>query len=207
MAYVVLVRHGQSEYNAKGWWTGWDNPSLTDLGKEEAKQAGERLKDIKFNEAYVSALARAQQTLTIILQTIGQPTIPITINAALNERNYGDFTKKNKWDIQKEVGDETFQKIRRSWDFPLPNGETLKDVYEREVPYFEKDILPKIKNGENIIIASSGNSLRALVKYLENVSESDIPMLEIATGEVYVYQLDENGKVVNKEIRKANTPA
>jgi len=207
MAYVVLVRHGQSEYNAKGWWTGWDNPSLTDLGKEEAKQAGERLKDIKFNEAYVSALARAQQTLTIILQTIGQPTIPITINAALNERNYGDFTKKNKWDIQKELGDETFQKIRRSWDYPLPNGETLKDVYEREVPYFEKDILPKIKNGENIIIASSGNSLRALVKYLENVSESDIPMLEIATGEVYVYQLDENGKVVNKEIRKANTPA
>ena len=207
MAYVVLVRHGQSEYNAKGWWTGWDNPSLTDLGKEEAKQAGERLKDIKFNEAYVSALTRAQQTLTIILQTIGQPTIPITINAALNERNYGDFTKKNKWDIQKELGDETFQKIRRSWDYPLPNGETLKDVYEREVPYFEKDILPKIKNGENIIIASSGNSLRALVKYLENVSESDIPMLEIATGEVYVYQLDENGKVVNKEIRKANTPA
>jgi len=207
MAYVVLVRHGQSEYNAKGWWTGWDNPSLTDLGKEEAKQAGERLKDIKFNEAYVSALTRAQQTLTIILQTIGQPTIPVTINAALNERNYGDFTKKNKWDIQKELGDETFQKIRRSWDYPLPNGETLKDVYEREVPYFEKDILPKIKNGENIIIASSGNSLRALVKYLENVSESDIPMLEIATGEVYVYQLDENGKVVNKEIRKANTPA
>jgi len=207
MAYVVLVRHGQSEYNAKGWWTGWDNPSLTDLGKEEAKQAGERLKDIKFNEAYVSALTRAQQTLTIILQTIGQPTIPVTINAALNERNYGDFTKKNKWDIQKELGDETFQKIRRSWDYPLPNGETLKDVYEREVPYFEKDILPKIKNGENIIIASSGNSLRALVKYLENVSESDIPMLEIATGEVYVYQLDENGKVVNKEIRRANTPA
>jgi 2,3-bisphosphoglycerate-dependent phosphoglycerate mutase len=202
MAYLVLVRHGQSEYNAKGWWTGWDNPLLTGIGKQEAKAAGERLKDIQFNEAYASALTRSQETLHIILETIGQPHIPVTINAALNERNYGDFTKKNKWEVQKEIGEEEFQKIRRGWDYPIPNGETLKQVYEREIPYFKNDILPKLSKGENIILASSGNSLRALVKYLEHVPETEIHSIEIPTGEVYVYQLDEKGNVIHKEIRK-----
>ena len=202
MAQFVLVRHGQSEYNAKGWWTGWDNPSLTQQGEQEAKKAGERLKDIQFNEAFVSALSRAQETLTIILQVIGQTNIPVTINKALNERNYGDFTKKNKWDLQKQFGDEEFQKIRRGWDYPIPNGESLKQVYKREIPYFTSEILPKIQRGENIILSSSGNSLRAIVKYLEHVSDTDIPLLEIVTGEVYVYDLDTHGNVIHKEIRK-----
>lgn len=202
MATLVLVRHGQSEYNAKDWWTGWDNPSLTDLGRKEAMQAGENLKDIHIDFAYVSALKRAQETLNIILQTIGQTTIPITINAALNERNYGDFTRKNKWELQKQFGDEEFQKIRRGWDYPIPNGETLKQVYEREIPYFEKEILPKIQEEKDIIIASSGNALRAIVKYLENVSETEIPLLEIPTGEVYIYTMNKEGKITNKEIRK-----
>ena len=203
MAYLVLVRHGQSEYNAKNWWTGWDDPSLTDLGKKEAVNAGENLKDIHFDLAYASALKRTQETLEIILQIIGQTEIPVTINAALNERDYGDYTKKNKWEVKKQVGDEIFQKIRRSWDYPVPHGETLKDVYNRVVPYFETEILPKVKNGKNVLISSSGNSLRALVKFLENVSETKIPLLEIPTGEVYVYEMNKEGKILQKEIRKA----
>jgi 2,3-bisphosphoglycerate-dependent phosphoglycerate mutase len=203
MATLVLVRHGKSEWNEKGLWTGWRDIPLAPKGIEEAKTTGEQLKDIHFDVAYTSALIRAQQTLNEILKVAGQ-TPPIEKSEALNERDYGDYTEKNKWDIQKEVGEEEFQRIRRSWDYPPPNGESLKMVYERAVPYFEAEILPKLKSGNNIIIAAHGNSLRALVKYLENISETDIASLEIGTGEAYVYTLDENGKVTNKEIRGVN---
>jgi 2,3-bisphosphoglycerate-dependent phosphoglycerate mutase len=203
MSYLVLVRHGESEYNAKGVWTGWQNPALTELGKKEAAEAGERLNDIHFDYAFVSALKRAEETLDIILHTLGQAGTPIDINKALNERSYGDYEGKNKWEIKAQVGDEVFQKIRREWDYPVPNGETLKMVFERVVPYYEKEILPKIKENKNVLVAASGNSLRALVKYLESVPDDKIPFLEIATGEVYVYEMDKDGKIINKEIRKA----
>lgn len=203
MSYLVLVRHGKSEWNEKGLWTGWRDIPLAPTGIEEAKRTGEALKDIHFDEAYTSALMRAQQTLEEILKVLNQ-TPPITKNEALNERDYGDYTEKNKWDIQNEVGEEEFQKIRRSWDYPPPNGESLKMVYERVLPYFETEILPKLKEGKNIIIAAHGNSLRALVKHLENISDENISTLEIGTGEAYVYELDETGKVVNKEIRGEN---
>lgn len=203
MAYLVLVRHGKSEWNEKGLWTGWRDIPLAQKGVEEAQSTGEQLKDIHFDYAYTSALMRAQQTLAEMLRVLTQ-TPPITNNQALNERNYGDYTEKNKWDIQKEVGEEEFQKIRRSWDYPPPNGESLKMVYDRVIPYFESEILPHLKDDKNVIIAAHGNSLRALVKYLENLSEDEIASLEIGTGEAYVYTLDENGKVTNKEIRGAN---
>ncbi len=203
MSTLVLVRHGKSEWNEKGLWTGWRDIPLAQKGIEEAQVTGEQLKDIHFDYAYTSALMRAQQTLAEILKVLGQQP-PTTNNKALNERDYGDYTEKNKWDIQKEVGEEEFQKIRRSWDYPPPNGESLKMVYERTVPYFESEILPKLKEGKSIIIAAHGNSLRALVKHLENISEDKIALLEIGTGEAYVYQIDENGKVVNKEIRGEN---
>jgi 2,3-bisphosphoglycerate-dependent phosphoglycerate mutase len=117
------------------------------------------------------------------------------------ERNYGDFTGMNKWEVEKQMGKEEFMKLRRGWDYPIPNGESLKDVYDRVIPYYKENILPKLKGGKNIIVSSSGNALRSLVKYLEEVSDEDISKVEIAPGEVYVYQIDEDGNVVSKEIR------
>src|ERR1700722_12042070 len=137
MAYLVLVRHGTSEYNEKGLWTGWDDPELNEKGKEDAKTAGEALKDIHFDHAYTSELIRHKQTLEIILDTINQHDVQTTESNALKERDYGDYTAKNKWDIQKKVGEAEFLKIRRGWDVPIPNGESLKQVSEREVPYYE----------------------------------------------------------------------
>lgn len=204
MAYLVLVRHGTSEYNAKGLWTGWDNPPLNADGVKEAQRAGDSLRDIHFDFAYTSVLLRAIQTLEEIKKQIHQEDLPTTQDKALNERNYGVYTRKNKWQIKEEVGEEEFQKIRRSWDYPIPQGESLKQVYDREIPYFEAEIIPKLKNGKNVIIASSGNSLRAIVKYLEHVSDSDIPLLEFGLGEVYVYTISTNGEVVSKEVRAAN---
>jgi len=203
MSYLVLVRHGKSEWNEKGLWTGWRDIPLAPAGIIEAQKTGLALTDIKFDFAYTSNLIRAQQTLDEILKVINQSP-PIKKDIALNERDYGDYTEKNKWDIQKNLGEEEFQKIRRSWDYPPPNGESLKMVYQRTIPYFESEILPKLKEGKNIIIAAHGNSLRALVKYLENISDNNIATLEIGTGEAYVYQIDQNGEVVSKEIRGEN---
>lgn len=203
MAYLVLVRHGKSEWNEKGLWTGWRDIPLAPKGIEEAQRTGEALKDIHFDNAYTSALIRAQQTLEEILKTTNQ-TPPIARSEALNERDYGDYTEKNKWDIKEQVGEEEFQKIRRSWDYPPPNGESLKMVYERTLPYYETEILPLLKEGKNVIIAAHGNSLRALVKHLENISDDKIPTLEIGTGEAYIYQLSPEGTVTSKEIRGEN---
>lgn len=203
MATLVLVRHGKSEWNEKGLWTGWRDIPLAPKGFDEAKVTGEQLKDIHFDYAYTSALLRAQQTLDEILKVLGQ-TPPITKNQALNERDYGDYTEKNKWDLQRDLGEEEFQRIRRSWDYPPPNGESLKMVYERVIPYYNSEIEPKVIAGSNILVSAHGNSLRALVKYLESISDSDIANLEIGTGEAYVYQIDENGRVASKEIRGEN---
>lgn len=204
MSILVLVRHGTSEYNAKGIWTGWDNPPLNSDGVEEAKRAGFALKDIHFDIGYTSALLRAQQTLNFIKETSGQPALPVISNKLLNERNYGIYTKKNKWEVKAEVGEEVFQKIRRAWDYPIPEGESLQQVYEREIPYFQHEIEPKLKQGENVIIASSGNALRAIVKYLENISDDVIADLEFGLGEAWVYKIDENGKFISKEIKATN---
>lgn len=203
MATLVLVRHGKSEWNEKGLWTGWRDIPLAPKGFEEAQKTGEQLKDIHFDYAYTSDLTRAQQTLDEILKVIDQ-TPPITQDKALNERDYGDYTAKNKWDIQKELGEEEFQKIRRSWDYPPPNGESLKMVYERVLPYYQAEILPKLKTGKNVLVSAHGNSLRALVKYLESISDDKIALLEIGTGEAYVYEIDENGRVISKDIRGEN---
>lgn len=204
MSYLVLVRHGLSEYNKQGLWAGWADPALTPEGVEEAKKAGEILKDINFDFAYTNVLQRCIKTLEEIKKALNLTDIPSIETKDLNERNYGDFTAKNKWQVKEHLGEEEFLKLRRSWDYPIPNGESLKQVYEREIPYFEIEILPKLKEGKNIIIVSSGNSLRALAKYLENIPDESISSLEIGTGEVYVYQLDNNGKVINKDIRSAN---
>src|SRR5579863_7277574 len=131
MAYLALVRHGTSAYNEQGLWTGWDDPELNEKGKEDAQTAGEHLTDIHFDHAYTSELIRHKQTLEIILTVIKQTHVPITESNALKERDYGDYTAKNKWDVEKKIGKIEFLKIRRGWDVPIPNGESLKQVYER----------------------------------------------------------------------------
>lgn len=200
MANLILVRHGESEWNQKGLWTGWTDIGLSEKGKIEARLAGEKLKSFPIDIAYTSVLIRAKQTLDEIKTVLNLSDIQTVENSALNERNYGIYTGKNKWEIQKEVGEEHFKSLRRGWDSPIPNGETLKDVYNRVVPYYESEILPKLKIGKNILISAHGNSLRALVKYLENLSDSAVDNLEIATGEVYLYNIDKNGSIISKKI-------
>lgn len=201
MAQLLLVRHGTSDYNAKGIWAGWHDPALNEEGKDDAAAAGASIRGITLNRGFISPLIRHKQTLDIILKTLNRTDLPITVSDSLKERNYGDFTGKNKWEVKEQIGEEEFLKLRRSWDYPVPNGESLKQVYERVIPYYESTILPELKDDKNVIIASSGNALRALVKHLENVSDADVPNLEIAPGEVYVYTLDQEGKVIKKEIR------
>lgn len=200
MAYLILLRHGESEWNAKGLWTGWQDIGLTKKGREEARVAGEKVRNFPIDIVYSSTLSRAKQTTDEVLNSRDKQNIEIIESQALNERDYGNYTGKNKWEIKKEVGDEEFQRIRRGWDTTIPGGESLKQVYERAVPYFKEEILPQLCGGKNVLISAHGNSLRALVKYLEKISDEDIPKLEIATGEVYVYEVDANGKITNKEI-------
>lgn len=202
MAIRALVRHGESTWNAQGLWTGWENPPLSQKGIEEAREAGKLLEGIKLDIAFTSDLLRAKQTLSEILKVMGIK-IPIVQTQTLRERNYGDYTGKNKWEVEKKLGGEGFKKLRRGWNIPIPNGETLKDVYNRVIPYYESEILPKLKDGKNVLISAHGNSLRALVKYLDGLSDSDVEDLEIATGEVIIYRIDETK--TSKEIRHATT--
>jgi len=201
MANLILVRHTESEWNQKGLWTGLTDIGLSESGKEKARLVGEKLEGISFDFAFTSVLIRAKQTLDEIKNVLSLQNLPTVENSALNERDYGIYTGKNKWEIQKEVGVEEFKKIRRGWDFPIPKGETLKDVYNRVIPYYQNEILPKLKEGKNVLIVAHGNSLRALVKYLENLSDTDVEKLEIPTGEIYVYSFNDQGTIVSKEIK------
>ena len=187
---LVLVRHGQSEWNKLNLFTGWKDPNLTQQGIAEASQAGEKLKDmsIKFDLMYTSVLQRAQLTGTIILEKLDQLNIPIEKNVNLNERDYGDLTGMNKDQARAEFGEEQVHIWRRSYDVPPPGGESLKNTYDRVVPYFKEKVLAQLESGKNILIAAHGNSLRSLVKYIENISEENILKFEIATGEPLFYE-------------------
>ena len=198
---LVLVRHGESEWNALNKWTGWTDVGLSEKGKEEAKHAATLVKDISFQKAFTSTLKRAQQTLELMLSELGLTAIPVVKDHALDERNYGVFTGKNKLEVKSQLGEEEFLKLRRGWDYPIAQGESLKDVYTRVVPYYEQTILPLVKNGEHVLVAAHGNSLRALMKYLEHIADADIANVELATGQVIVYHIDALGNVVNKEVR------
>ena len=203
MAYLILVRHGTSEWNALGLWQGWTDIPLAQKGKEDALRAAESLRGIRIDRAYTSVLKRAKETWEIMKDALGiaPPTVE---HQALNERHYGIYQGKHKWQVKEDVGEEEFQRIRRSWDHPIPEGETLEDVYKRIVPYYQEHILPDLVAGKNVVLTAHGNSLRALVKYLENLSIAEVLKLEFGIGEAYVYEVDEKGKVAGKEIRAAN---
>lgn len=193
---LILVRHGQSQWNLENRFTGWKNPDLTEKGIEEAHKAGQSLKDEDINIAFTSALKRAQHTLDIILKETGKTDIPVTQNQALNERDYGDLSGLNKKELAEKVGAEQVHIWRRSYDVAPPNGESLKDTKERVLPYFEKHIVPELKQGNNVIIAAHGNSLRALVMELEQLSPEEILKREIATGDPIIYELNDAMEVV-----------
>ena len=197
---LILVRHGQSEWNEKNLFTGWENPGLTQKGEEEAKNAGKIINSlgINFDYLYTSALIRAQLTGSIILSEINQKNVNIIENKALNERFYGDLQGLNKDECRKKWGDEKVQMWRRSYDQGPPGGETLKQTGERVVPYFKKEIEPLVKHGSNILIAAHGNSLRSLIKFLDDVSDEDIVKLEIPTGAPIHYVFDSNAEVVQR---------
>lgn len=204
MAKLVLIRHGLSSYNAKGLWTGWDDPDITPVGEKEMQKAAESLSDIHLDVAFTSELKRMKHSLLVLLKALHRTDVPVHMHPSLRERNYGIYTAKNKWQIQKELGTEEFKKLRRGWDYPIPEGESLKQVYERVVPYYNEHILPELKRGKNIVVVGSGNVLRALAKNIEQISDEDIVGLEIGTGEVVVYTIDQEGKVISKERRNSN---
>ena len=194
---LVLVRHGQSEWNALNLFTGWKDPGLTDQGRQEANQAGQLIQSLNldFDVMFTSALVRAQLTGDIILNIIKQTHIPTIKNQALNERNYGDLAGLNKDDARAKWGAEQVQIWRRSYDTPPPGGESLKDTGERVMPYFNQEILPLIKKGQNILISAHGNSLRSMIKFLDNISDTEIVELEIPTGAPIHFTFNEHGDV------------
>jgi 2,3-bisphosphoglycerate-dependent phosphoglycerate mutase len=204
MPYVILLRHGKSEWNEKGLWTGHTDVDLAESGKQEARLAAEAIRDIAIHKIHVSDLKRAQQTMNEVKQTLGLAHIKHSTHHAIKERHYGLYTGKNKWEIKAKVGEEEFQRMRRGWDVPIPEGETLKDVYHRASAYYDEYIKPELQAGHNVLIVAHGNSLRALAKHIDNLTEAAVGALEIGTGEVHCYELDDGGKVINKEVRSVN---
>ncbi|MBV8663780.1 MAG: 2,3-bisphosphoglycerate-dependent phosphoglycerate mutase [Hyphomicrobiales bacterium] len=199
---LVLLRHGQSDWNLKNLFTGWKDPDLTPLGIEEAKAAGRRLKarGLAFDVAFTSALTRAQHTLALTLGELGQTGLPETRDQALNERDYGDLSGLNKDDARKKWGEEQVHLWRRSYDVPPPGGESLKDTVARALPYYCQKILPAVLSGQRVIVAAHGNSLRALVMVLDRLTPETIPTMELATGVPLVYRLKADSTVESKDI-------
>ena len=199
---LVLVRHGQSDWNLKNLFTGWKDPDLTELGIQEAKTGGEALAEygIKFDVAYTSVLVRAQHTLKLILDKVGQPDLETIRDQALNERDYGDLSGLNKDDARAKWGEEQVHIWRRSYDVPPPGGESLRDTGARVWPYYLTDILPRVLRGERVLVAAHGNSLRSLVMVLDKLSREGVLALNLATGVPMVYKLNADSTVASKEV-------
>ena len=200
MASLVLVRHGQSQWNEKNIFTGWKNPDLTELGIKEAIKAGIALKKsgYKFDLMFTSVLLRAIRTGKLILEELDQKNLKVIENEALNERDYGDLSGLNKDEAREKWGSDQVHTWRRSFDTPPPQGESLKNTAERVLPYFSENILPLIRKNQKIIVAAHGNSLRALVMHLDNLSPDEVVRLEIPTGMPICYQINNQGQVQNK---------
>lgn len=205
MARLILVRHGKSEWNTLGKWTGLIDIGLADEGKEEARKAAEILRTQPIARVYTSTLKRAKETFEEIKNVLGLPHEPIA-HHALDERDYGIYTGKNKWEIKNEIGEEAFFKLRRGWDVPIPQGESLKDVHARVLPYYRESILSDLSAGHNVLVVAHGNSIRALIKHLEDITDEEIPNIEFGTGSILIYDFDETGNVVNKTVI-ADSPA
>jgi 2,3-bisphosphoglycerate-dependent phosphoglycerate mutase len=210
MAKLALVRHGQSQWNLENRFTGWVDSPLTDLGRQEARRAGEHLNGIRFDKAYTSALSRAQETLTIMLEVLGLKDLPVTKDRALNERHYGALQGLNKKETADKYGAEQVHIWRRSYDVPPPKdrtdlnpegiSESLKDTAARTLPYFYGHILPEVKAGRNVLVSAHGNSLRSIVMDLDQLTREQVLELNLATGVPIVYEIDQAGAVRGKQI-------
>lgn len=199
MPKLILVRHGQSIWNLENRFTGWVDVPLTAKGEEEARSAGKKLHGMKIDVAYTSALRRAQNTLDLIIETMGVD-LPVIRDQALNERHYGDLQGLNKEDTAKRFGDDQVKIWRRSYDIPPPNGEALKNTAERTLPFFERCILGDIKQGKNVLVVAHGNSNRSIVMMLDNLTKEQVLELNLDTGVPLVYELTTEGAVQGKEI-------
>ena len=199
---LVLVRHGQSEWNLKNLFTGWRDPELTELGVQEAQIGGQALADagLKFDIAFTSVLKRAQDTLRLVLDKVGQQNLETIRDAALNERDYGDLSGLNKDDAREKWGEDQVHIWRRSYDIPPPGGESLRDTGARVWPYYMTEILPRVLRGQTVLVAAHGNSLRALVMVLDRLSKEEILKLNLATGVPMVYKLNADSTVASKTI-------
>jgi 2,3-bisphosphoglycerate-dependent phosphoglycerate mutase len=204
MAHLILIRHAKSAWNAKGMWTGWRDIGLSDEADEQIAFLAHHLQDLAVDATYSSALMRASETLRMLKEKLDLTHLPSHAHEALNERDYGIYTGRNKWEVKEEVGEEEFRKIRRSWDYPIPEGETLADVHDRIVPFYQTTLLPELSAGKNVLVVAHGNSLRALIKHLEDLTPEEVLVREVGVSEAHVYTLDTDGAIVGKEIRAEN---
>ena len=202
---LVIIRHGESEWNALGKWTGHTDVHLSAKGYRESAMMGEKLRDVKFDHVYYSQQIRTKETLEGVLDASRQPDVPYEVSPALNERDYGIYTGKNKWEVQKEIGEAAFHAIRRGWDVPVEEGETLKMVYERTLPFYQDTVLPRLKRGETVLLIAHGNSTRSLMKYIENISDGEIGNVEMIFGTALIYRVDDEGRLTHKETREIDT--
>lgn len=208
MGKLLITRHAESEWNASGKWTGTTDVHLSQKGFREAAMLGIALAEtgIKIDKAYCSNLIRTLETLEGILDSAQQFNVDAERSGAIDERDYGDYTGKNKWEVQKLVGESEFNLIRRGWDHSVPNGETLKMVYERVVPFYEDTVLPLLKSGKNVMLVGHGNSMRSLIKYLENLDDDAVESLEMLFGRIVIYDLDDDGKMNSKIEKQIDSP-
>lgn len=198
---LIVARHHESVWNKRGLWTGEVDIGLTTYGFEMSKKMGKLISDLKVDQAFASTQVRSMQTLFCMEE--GKWTdVPIIRNSALNERDYGIYTGKNKMEMLKILGEEEFNKLRRAWDYPVPEGETLKMVYERVVPFYLSTMLPILKEGKNALMVAHGNSIRALMKYIEKLTDEDMMNVEMLFGAVVIYDLNEEGYMIDKEVRE-----
>lgn len=202
MPTLVLVRHGQSQWNLENRFTGWIDVPLTDAGRGEAIQAGQLIKasNVRFDIAFTSVLIRAIETLRIILSELGQEDLAVVQDQALNERHYGQLQGLNKEEMRKKFGEEQVKRWRRSYDVAPPGGESLKDTAARTIPFFESKILPELKRGRNVLVSAHGNSLRSIVMHLDHLTQEQVIALELATGVPVRYELAPDGSVLSKDI-------
>ncbi len=206
---LILARHHESEWNKLGKWTGLRDRHLDEYGFEKSADMGLLIEDLTIDYAFASMLVRSIETLSCMLNVCKRYNVPTEHSAALNERDYGDYTGRNKWEMEKLLGHDEFDKLRRGWDHPIPNGESLKMVYSRVVPYFLEKILPRVKEDKNILVVAHGNSLRALIKYIEKISDDGMVKIEMPFGAIVIYELNDEGHMLSKEVRKteSNVPA
>jgi 2,3-bisphosphoglycerate-dependent phosphoglycerate mutase len=202
MGTLLLVRHAESEWNVLGKWTGHTDVHLTEKGRNEAALLGSIIKDIELHHTYTSELLRTVETLTNLLESAQKTGVPHERASELNERDYGEYTGLNKWEVLEQLGEDTFTKIRRSWDHPIPGGETLQMVHGRAVPFYKSYILPKLLAGQNVLVVSHGNTIRSLIKYLEDITDEGIEEVEMPFGQILLYHVTADGKSHSRETRQ-----